>query len=221
MLKRDDAIRLIRSIAHQAGASVAEREIAATPAEVPELVIEVTFQPAAKPQPPASTSHGMRQKRVLHVEDTDRTSDLVFYFLRATHDVDNEKTGEAALARILENEYDYIILDLDLGPGMSAYEFAGFVREIEGYRRVPIIALAAYHSRKDVEECIQAGCTAFLSKPFLKSDLLHLMEELIGKVPGANRTGLGNLFSSYRRAWGVSVEPPRAAARCASPHLKA
>jgi CheY-like chemotaxis protein len=183
MLKRDDAIRLIRSIAHQVGASISEREEAATSSEASDLVIEVRLKAEPKPIPPIRNSHGPRRYKVLHVEDMDRTANLVFYYLRASYDVDNEKTGEGALARALKNEYDYILLDLDLGPGMTAYDFAELVRETEHYATVPIIALAAYHSRKDVEQCMQAGCTAFLSKPFLKEDLLHLMEELEAKVP--------------------------------------
>lgn len=149
-----------------------------------ELAIEVRFAPDPKPEAPAPRQ-GMRRYKVLHMEDTDRTADLVFYYLRAIYDVDSEPTGEAALARALEHEYDYILLDLDLGKGMSAYDFAELIRETEHYASVPIIALAAYHSRNDVERCMKAGCTAFLSKPFLKEDLLHLMEELRSKVPAA------------------------------------
>jgi CheY-like chemotaxis protein len=182
MLKRDDAIRLIRSIAHQVGASVAEREETAPQASSPDLIVEVRLK-SDQSQSPARTPRGTRRYKVLHVEDMDRTANLVFYDLRASYDVDNEKTGEGALARALEHEYDYILLDLDLGPGMGALDFAELVRETEHYATVPIIALAAYHSRKDVEQAMASGCTAFLSKPFLKEDLLRLMEELEAKVP--------------------------------------
>ncbi|HZK76505.1 MAG TPA: response regulator [Candidatus Kapabacteria bacterium] len=182
MLKRDDAIRLIRSIAHHAGASVVERSNTSGNDPLEELAMEVHFAPYSKPNPPVPR-HGARRYKVLHIEDPDRSANLVFYYLRANYDVDSEPTGELALARAIENEYDYIILDLDIGPGMSALDFAELVREAEHYASVPIIALATYHSRQDVERCMQAGCTAFLSKPFLKEDLLRLMEELEAKVP--------------------------------------
>ncbi len=186
MLNRDEAIRLLRYTAGLAGATVTESEVAGT------LVICIPGSPAPaseakqdKAEPAASPG----RFRVLHVEDVDRASDLIYYYLRNRYDVDTAQTAESAFERAMSQQYDFILMDLNLGKGMNGFELTELLRKTERYAKTPIVAISGYTTRKDVDRSITAGCNAFLSKPFLKDDLLRLLHQLESKfelIPGMN-----------------------------------
>jgi response regulator RpfG family c-di-GMP phosphodiesterase len=50
----------------------------------------------------------------------------------------------------------------------------------------PIIALTASALKGDQEECLAAGCTAYLSKPIKQEVLLQAIKEYCGGVPAAS-----------------------------------
>jgi len=176
MLKREEALRLIRSIVSLAGGSLTSRE------SVAELVLEVSLKPDEVFQGDGIGDGPLgspkRRYSVLHVEDTGRFSDLVYYYLRENYDVESAQTGEEGLEKAMAKSYDYVLMDLKLGKGLSGYELTELLRKMDNYARIPIVAISGYTSRLDVEKCIEAGCSAFLSKPFLKEDLLRLMQKL-------------------------------------------
>ena len=176
MLKREEALRLIRSIVGHAGGSLTSRESAT------ELMLEISLKPDEIYQSDTISEGPVKSPKkrysVLYVEDTGRFSDLVYYYLRETYDVDSVPTGEEGLERAMTKCYDYVLMDLKLGKGMSGYDLTELLRRMDSYSRVPIVAISGYTSRLDVERCIEAGCSAFLSKPFLKEDLLRLLQKL-------------------------------------------
>ena len=49
--------------------------------------------------------------------------------------------------------------------------------EENGLRLTPIIALTASALKEDEQECFDAGCTAYLTKPVKKSTLLRAIRE--------------------------------------------
>jgi CheY-like chemotaxis protein len=176
MLKREEALRLIRSIVDFADGSLTSRESGA------ELILEIALKPDEIHHTETIAGSHLHDPSwrysVLHVEDTGRFSDLVYYYLRETYNVDTAQTGEEGLERAMAKNYDYVLMDLKLGKGMNGYELTELLRKMDAYEKVPIIAISGYTSRLDVEKCIEAGCSAFLSKPFLKEDLIRLMQKL-------------------------------------------
>ncbi|MBK9097755.1 MAG: response regulator [bacterium] len=78
----------------------------------------------------------------------------------------------------MKKKYDIILMDINLGKGMSGVETTREIRKIESYKDVPIVAITGFAMRGDREEFIQAGCTDYLSKPFTRSKLLKLISEI-------------------------------------------
>ena len=189
MLNRDEAIRLLRSIAGYSDAEISESDDG--------LTVQIRLKPDPAPAPPARpVPQPSHRYRVLHVEDVDRASDLIYYYLRNKYDVDTEQTAETALERAMEIHYDFILMDLNLGKGMNGFELTELLRKTDRYATVPIVAISGYTTRKDVDRSIVAGCNAFLSKPFLKDDLLRLLHHLEAKfglssTANTNNTGTG------------------------------
>jgi len=75
--------------------------------------------------------------------------------------------GREVLERFGEAEYDLVLMDCQM-PVMDGFEATASIRRWPGGRgeRVPIIALTANAMLEDRQRCLEAGMTAFISKPF-------------------------------------------------------
>ncbi len=56
-----------------------------------------------------------------------------------------------------------------------------------GYDR-PIFALTANAMQGDREQCVNAGCNGYLTKPINADELLHLLSEVLAGTNGKNET---------------------------------
>jgi CheY-like chemotaxis protein len=61
---------------------------------------------------------------------------------------------------------------------MSGLEVARILRQNEQTKSTPILAMSASPDAKN--ECLEAGCNAFILKPF---DIDHLLNELSAQIP--------------------------------------
>lgn len=110
--------------------------------------------------------------RVLVVEDNiinQRVTAAILAVLGVTSDV--AASGEEALERVDEIEYDIILMDCQM-PGMDGYETTRMIRAREdGDRRLPIIALTANAMPGDDVLCKDAGMDDHITKPVTKEML--------------------------------------------------
>jgi DNA-binding NarL/FixJ family response regulator len=65
-------------------------------------------------------------------------------------------------------------------PGMGGLEATRRLRQMEGLRQVPIIAVSASASRDDEQQCREAGADGFISKPISQELLLQAIGTLLG-----------------------------------------
>jgi two-component system phosphate regulon response regulator PhoB len=90
--------------------------------------------------------------------------------------------GATALQLAQEQRPDVIVLDLML-PGIDGYEVLEALRGDEEMARIPVLVLTAKSLRADRERSHGLGASAFLTKPFLPSELCDLVETLVGAGP--------------------------------------
>src|SRR5688572_3631107 len=77
------------------------------------------------------------------------------------------KSGEEALARVAEQEFALVLLDLRM-PGLSGLDTTALMNERQSNGRVPIIILTAYTlDPADVRQAYSLGVVDILQKPYL------------------------------------------------------
>lgn len=164
---------------HEGEGSTFTLTIATGPLEGVQMVGPADLGPTAKPdvQPTAVPPYRLGG-RVLLAEDGPDNQRLVSLLLqRAGVEVvvvDNGKRAvEAALTAAKSVEpFDVILMDVQM-PEMDGYEATRALRE-QGYNR-PIIALTAHAMKSDLDDCLQAGCNDYLSKPISRDLLLRTL----------------------------------------------
>lgn len=94
-------------------------------------------------------------------------------------DVLEASNGRSALELLREERPDVMVLDLMM-PGMNGYEVLETIRADELLRQTPILVLTAKSLQADRERTAEMGAAAFLTKPFLPSELCELVRSLAG-----------------------------------------
>ncbi|XPV76890.1 MAG: PAS domain S-box protein [Desulfovibrio sp.] len=118
--------------------------------------------------------------RVLVVEDNATNQELVQTLLeiQGAH-VDIASDGQQALSAVMGKRYDVILMDIQM-PIMDGIEATLRIHERELAQGVPIVALSANTEQHSQERCLQAGMSAFLTKPFSPEDLYEVVAEAAG-----------------------------------------
>jgi len=84
---------------------------------------------------------------------------------------DFAESGEQALEKIKETQFDLVFLDIIM-PGIDGYETCKAMRATTEYKKTPIIMLSGKTSPLDEVQGVIAGATTYLTKP-VKSDMLQ------------------------------------------------
>lgn len=140
---------------------------------------------SAKPnisQKPAKRKSSSRSIRrcVLVVDDAPDVTEMIALLLKhAGYEVATADSATTALRLANEKAFDLVISDIGM-PEMNGYELAEFLRRRAEYHGTPIIALTGYSEYDDRGRALRAGFNAHLTKPIDPTELLHLMNELLG-----------------------------------------
>jgi PAS domain S-box-containing protein len=118
---------------------------------------------------------------VLCVDDEVTSNKLVKAILNKICNVDFAFEGKSALELLGLKKYDTILMDINLGTGMSGIEVIKKIKKIPAYIKTPIIALTAFAMRGDKEEFLSMGCDYYLSKPYTQNELREIVIEAIEK----------------------------------------
>lgn len=128
-------------------------------------------QPASKSAVMMKTSL-IKQLNVLLVEDNDINRLYAKSILKNWHcHADIAENGLVAIEKVKNNTYDIVLMDVQM-PVMDGYEATKAIRQMDTpMKDVPIIALTANATKKDVELCLASGMNDYLPKPFTPEDL--------------------------------------------------
>ena len=95
------------------------------------------------------------------------------------YEVDDAKTGEAALDKIRERRFDLVLLDLNM-PGMGGLETC---RQIRAQSETAVIILSVRDSEADKIEALDAGADDYVTKPFNAPELSARIRAALRRTP--------------------------------------
>lgn len=123
----------------------------------------------------------MNTQRILHVDDSWGCRQLVNAVLSFYgYEVLEAENGSQAVA-IAEQEWpDLILMDIYL-PNMNGVEATKLIKA-SAVGAVPVIAVTSSDKMSDYKRMMDAGCSAYLLKPFSPSQLLSLVRQHLAPV---------------------------------------
>ena len=116
--------------------------------------------------------------RLLLVEDHEDTQQLLVEVLEDSYEVSVAGQASEAYLLALQQPFDLILMDIDLGEGPDGAELLRQLRAVPEYADVPIVAVTAFAMPGDRERFLEMGFTAYVSKPFDVDELLRLPLQL-------------------------------------------
>jgi len=84
--------------------------------------------------------------------------------------IDMAEDGAEAFAMAKETSYAAILMDMQM-PNVNGLDATRQIRQLPGYRDIPIIAMTANVFAEDKADCYEAGMNDFLIKPFDPDEL--------------------------------------------------
>jgi signal transduction histidine kinase/CheY-like chemotaxis protein len=114
-------------------------------------------------------------RRLLLVEDNEINRIVAIDLLeQAQLQVDIAENGELALAKLRHNNYDCVLMDVQM-PVMDGYQATRLLRQIPACRDIPVIAMTANVMNGDHQHCLSAGMNDFIGKPILPATLYEAL----------------------------------------------
>ncbi len=125
--------------------------------------------------------------RILLVEDDAELREIITdYFMdksEGAFNIESAKTGDEGLDKIVENEYDLVLLDVML-PEVDGFTIC---KELRKDSDVPIIFITAKHNEQNRLYGYNLGCDDYVSKPFSLAELYAKVMALIRRSKGLIR----------------------------------
>lgn len=117
------------------------------------------------------------QKTILVVEDQEETAELFSEMLKVSgFRVVSSSQSQNAIDMIKEKPPNGILLDIML-PDVSGLEILRFVRHDPRLSKIPVVVVSAKTLPSDIKAGLEAGATAYLSKPVSFLDLKQSIEK--------------------------------------------
>lgn len=136
-------------------------------------------------------------KCILLIEDQEDNRRIVRDLLTSVgFDLIEAVTGEDGVAMADKHRPDLILMDVLL-PGLNGYDATRLIKAKPELRQIPIIAVTSYALSGDDIKAREAGCDAYISKPFSPRELLAKIREFLPYRNG----GFGGHHCRSRSRW--------------------
>ena len=103
--------------------------------------------------------------KLLLVEDDESNIKVNSVFLKDFCEISVARNSIEALKLAEDNTFECILMDVNLGKGLSGVEITKELRKQNKYKDIPIIACTAYALDGDKENFLEIGCSHYIAKP--------------------------------------------------------
>lgn len=143
-------------------------------------------------------------ENILIVDDEPTILTLLEYNLKQVgFTVDSAENGEEAYHKIIDNNYDFIILDVML-PGMDGMDVCRRVRK-EGIQ-TPILMLTAKDDEYDKVIGLELGADDYMTKPFSPREVIARIKAISRRVEARQTTEEEKLSQLNKEATGYELD---------------
>ncbi|GAB4408965.1 MAG: hypothetical protein OHK0053_35750 [Microscillaceae bacterium] len=149
----------------------------------------------------------LHQARILMVEDNEMNQMVAAQFLQKWNaQIDYAQNGEIALDLLQKNEYDIVLMDLEM-PVMNGYQTTEHIRQMKGrFTHLPIIALTASAMAEVKERVLQAGMNDYVTKPFRPQVLYQVIWRNLVRQNTSNMKSASQNQSPGATPAGISLD---------------
>lgn len=109
---------------------------------------------------------------------------MISLILESVYTIDIAADADAALEMVKSHVYDGLLLDINLRHGIDGVDLMELLRKRPEYKETPIIAITAFAADHDRDEFLSRGFSYYMSKPFTRAELMHLIETAIPPKKG-------------------------------------
>ena len=118
-------------------------------------------------------------KVILVIEDQEDNRRIMRDLLTSVnYEILEAETGETGVRMAETHRPDLILMDIQL-PDFDGYEATRRIKAIPDLGSIPVIAVTSYALSGDDAKAFEAGCDAYVSKPFSPRALLAKIREIL------------------------------------------
>ena len=121
---------------------------------------------------------GARAK-LLVVEDNKETQLIIKVALRENYDLLTVGNVDDALTSLSKNEFDLVLLDLNLGGSEEGRIVLSEIRDKKQDHRLPVLIVTAYDLQPESEKFYREKSNGIITKPFEKKVLLESVNKIL------------------------------------------
>jgi len=147
-------------------------------------------------QAPPTQLPQTQRVRILIAEDSEDSRFLLQEFLRGEkYEITFAENGKQALEAALSQPFDLILMDIQM-PVMDGLTATRLIREAErqeGRHPTVLLALTAHTRKADIDLSLAAGCTAHVSKPISRLELLSTIQKYPPLQAGQEKEAVANV----------------------------
>lgn len=121
----------------------------------------------------------LSDKKILIVEDDDINCKFLEKCFSNLCDYKIVNNGKDAIESAVKENFDLILMDINLGNGIDGLETVKAIRKIDNYLNIPIVAVTGFVTPDDEMKFLSRGFTHFLPKPFLMKDTVNLVYSIL------------------------------------------
>jgi len=127
---------------------------------------------------------GAKPKTLLYVEDNPANLMLVEDLIARRSDIRllTARDGRRGVTVAMERLPDVILMDINL-PGMTGVEALRVLAREPRTARIPVIALTANASARDIARGLEAGFFQYLTKPIKVVEFMNALDEALRLAP--------------------------------------
>ena len=115
--------------------------------------------------------------KILSVEDNLENRTIISKFLEGLYIVEDAVNAIEAIQKAKKEKYDLVLMDISLEGAIDGRTAAKEIRKIDGYEKVPIIAITGYALFADKEQFLKEGFDGYLAKPYQKKQLIEIIDQ--------------------------------------------